>query len=153
MKGAEYAFTKVTEAEPGYADGWLNVARALIQEGETERAKPFIQKSLAVNPDLGRTYYFRALIEKADGDYDAALKDLAIVDAKYPRDRVVWNQVARLQFLKRNYKDSIAALKQGGGDRSRRFTDALHRHARVPRNWRHCVRRARTEALPALQGR
>jgi tetratricopeptide (TPR) repeat protein len=112
VKGAEYAFTKVTEAEPGYADGWLNVARALIQEGETDRAKPFIRKSLAVNPNLGRTYYFRALIEKADGDYDAALKDLAVVTAKYPRDRVVWNQVARLQFLKRNYKDSIEALKK-----------------------------------------
>src|SRR5271155_2961237 len=112
VKGAEYAFTKVTEAEPNYADGWLNVARALIQEGETERAKPFIEKSLAANPNLGRTYYFRALIEKADGDYDAALKDLAIVDAKYPRDRVVWNQVARLQFLKRNYKASIEALKK-----------------------------------------
>jgi tetratricopeptide (TPR) repeat protein len=65
-----------------------------------------------VNPDLGRTYYFRALIEKADGDYDAALNDLAIVDAKYPRDRVVWNQVARLQFLKRNYQESIEALKK-----------------------------------------
>lgn len=112
VKGAEYAFTKVTEAEPGYADGWLNVARALLQEGETEGAKPFIQKSLAVDPNLGRTYYFRALIEKADGDYDAALKDLAIVNAKYPRDRVVWNQVARLQFLKRNYKESIEALKK-----------------------------------------
>jgi len=112
VKGAEYAFTKVTEAEPGYADGWLNLARALIQEGETERAKPFIEKSLAVNPDLGRIYYFRALIEKADGDYDAALKDLAVVNAKYPRDRVVWNQVARIQFLKRNYQGSIDALKK-----------------------------------------
>jgi tetratricopeptide (TPR) repeat protein len=112
VRGAEFAFTKVTEAEPGYADGWLNVARALIQEGETQRAKPFIQKSLEVNPNLGRTYYFRALIEKADGDYDAALKDLAIVDAKYPRDRVVWNQVARIEFLKRNYGASINALKK-----------------------------------------
>jgi tetratricopeptide (TPR) repeat protein len=112
VKGAEYAFTKVTESEPGYADGWLNVARALIQEGETERAKPFIKKSLEVNPNLGRTYYFRALIEKADGDYDAALKDLAIVDTKYPRDRVVWNQVGRLEFLKRDYKGSIEALRK-----------------------------------------
>lgn len=112
VKGAEYAFTKVTEAEPGYADGWLNVARALIQEGETERAKPFIQKSLAANPNLGRTYYFRALAEKTDGNYDAALKDLAIVTAKYPRDRVVWNQVARIEFLKRNYKAAVDALKK-----------------------------------------
>jgi tetratricopeptide (TPR) repeat protein len=112
VKGAEYAFTKVTEAEPGYADGWLNLARALIQEGETERAKPLIERSLAVNPNLGRTYYFRALIAKADGDYDAALKDLAVVNAKYPRDRVVWNQVARVQFLKRDYGASIEALKK-----------------------------------------
>ncbi len=110
VKGAEYAFTKVTEAEPGYADGWLNVARALIQEGETERAKPFIKKALETDPKLGRIYYFKALTEKADGDYDAALKSLAIVTAKYPRDRVVWNQVARLLFLKRDYKGSIDAL-------------------------------------------
>ena len=54
LKGAEYAFKKVTEAEPGYADGWLNVARALIQEGETDAAKPFIEKALAINPKLGR---------------------------------------------------------------------------------------------------
>jgi tetratricopeptide (TPR) repeat protein len=112
VKGAEYAFTKVTEAEPGYADGWLNVARALIQEGETERAKPFIKKALEVNPNLGRIWYFKALIEKADGNYDEALKSLAVVAAKYPRDRVVWNQVGRLQFLKRNYKESIEALQK-----------------------------------------
>ncbi len=112
MKGAEYAFTKVTEAEPGYADGWLNVARALIQEGETDRAKPFIRKALEVNPALGRIWYFKALIEMADGEYDAALKSLAVVTAKYPRDRVVWNQVGRLLFLKRQYKESIDALKK-----------------------------------------
>jgi tetratricopeptide (TPR) repeat protein len=112
LKAAEYAFTKVTEAEPGYADGWLNVARALIQEGETDRAKPFIKKALEVNPNLGRIWYFKALIEKADGDYDAALKSLAVVTAKYPRDRVVWNQVARMLFLKRQYKESIDALKK-----------------------------------------
>jgi tetratricopeptide (TPR) repeat protein len=112
VKGAEYAFTKVTEAEPGYADGWLNVARALIQEGETDRAKPFIKKALEVNAGLGRIWYFKALIEKADGDYDAALKSLAVVTSKYPRDRVVWNQVGRMLFLKRQYKESIGALQK-----------------------------------------
>jgi tetratricopeptide (TPR) repeat protein len=111
LKGAEYAFTKVTEAEPGYADGWLNVARALVQEGETEAAKPFIQKSLATDNKLGRTYYFKALIEKADGNYDEALKSLKVVTDKYPRDRVVQNQVGRILFLQRKYKESIEALK------------------------------------------
>ena len=53
LKGAEYAFRRVTEAEPGYADGWLNVARALIQEGETDAARPFVEKALALEPHAG----------------------------------------------------------------------------------------------------
>jgi tetratricopeptide (TPR) repeat protein len=110
LKGAEYAFRRVTEAEPGYADGWLNVARALIQEGETEAAKPFIAKALEINDKLGRIYYFKGLIEKADGDYDGALQSMNRAALLYPRDRVVLNQIARILFLKRQYKDAIATL-------------------------------------------
>ena len=112
LKGAEYAFRKVTEAEPGYADGWVNVARALIQEGETDAAKPFIQKALEVDRTLGRTWFFKAMIEKADGDYDAALKSLGIAAGMYPRDRVVLNQIARILFLKRQYADAIEVLNR-----------------------------------------
>ena len=112
LKGAEYAFKKVTEAEPGYADGWLNVARALIQEGETDAAKPYIQRALATNPKLGRIYYFKALIEKADGDYDATLASLRVAESMYPRDRVVLNQIGRILFLKRDYAGAIQALQR-----------------------------------------
>src|SRR5207248_4365739 len=68
LKGAEYAFRRVTEAEPEYADGWLNVARALIQEGETDAAKPFLERALRTNSKLGRIHFFKAMTEKADGD-------------------------------------------------------------------------------------
>jgi tetratricopeptide (TPR) repeat protein len=107
LKAAEFAFRKVTEAEPGYADGWLNVARALIQEGETDAAKPFIEQALKKNASLGRIYYFRALIEKSDGRYDDALASLQRVEAQYPRDRVALNQIARILFLKRQYAKAI----------------------------------------------
>jgi len=112
LKGAEYAFRKVTEAEPEYADGWLNVARALIQEGETDEAKPFIAKALAINRDLARIWFFQAAIQKADGDYDGALQSLEVARSKYPRDRVVLNQIARILFLKRQYAAALDALKQ-----------------------------------------
>jgi tetratricopeptide (TPR) repeat protein len=112
LKGAEYAFTRVTDADPGYADGWLNVARALIQEGETDRAKPFIDKALAVDSSLGRIHFFKALIQKADGDYDGALQSLRIVESKYPRDRVALNQIGRILFLKRDYAGAVAALQR-----------------------------------------
>jgi tetratricopeptide (TPR) repeat protein len=112
LKGAEYAFKKVTEAEPGYADGWLNVARALIQEGETDAAKPYIAKALQINSGLGRIWFFQAAVQKADGDYDGALRSLEIARAKYPRDRVVLNQIARILFLKRQYAAAVEALKE-----------------------------------------
>ncbi len=112
LKAAEFAFRKAAEAEPAYADAWLNVARALIQEGETDAAKPFIDRALKINSSLGRIYYFRALIEKSDGDYDAALKSLQRVESQYPRDRVVLNQIARILFLKRQYAQAIAYLQR-----------------------------------------
>ena len=112
LKGAEYAFTQVTKAEPGYADGWLNVARALIQEGETDAAKPYIARALEIDPSLGRTYFFKAMIEKTDGDYAAAVKSLDVVVQKYPRDRVALNQLARVLFLQRDYAKAIAALER-----------------------------------------
>ncbi len=114
LKGAENAFRRVTEAAPQYADGWLNVARALIQEGETEAAKPFIAKALAVDSSLGRIYFFQAMIAKSDGDYDGALKALHTVVMKYPRDRVAQNQIGRILFLKRQYKDALQALDRVG---------------------------------------
>jgi tetratricopeptide (TPR) repeat protein len=111
LKGAEYAFRKVTEAEPGYADGWLNVARALIQEGETDEAKPFIDRAMAINPHLGRVYYFKALTQKTDGDYDGALQSLEVTASLYPRDRVVQDQIGRILFLKREYAQAAKAFE------------------------------------------
>jgi tetratricopeptide (TPR) repeat protein len=110
LKGAEYAFKQVTKAEPGYADGWLNVARALIQEGETDAAKPYIREALARDDTLGRIHYFKALSEKADGDYAAAIASLERVARQYPRDRVVLNQLARILFLDRRHAESLAVL-------------------------------------------
>ncbi|MGA2600522.1 MAG: tetratricopeptide repeat protein [Bryobacteraceae bacterium] len=111
LKGAEYAFRKVTEAEPGYADGWLNVARALIQEGETDAAKPFIEKALSIDSSLGRIWFFKAMIQKADGDFDGAVASLKRVQRQYPRDRVALNQLGRILFLERQYADAVTALQ------------------------------------------
>ena len=54
------------------------------------------------------------MIQKADGDYDGALASLRTVEAKYPRDRVVLNQMARILFLKRQYKEALAVLERVG---------------------------------------
>jgi Flp pilus assembly protein TadD len=112
LKGAEYAFRRVTEIEPQYPDGWVNVARALIQEGETSAARPFVDRALSLSPKLARAHFFRAMIQKADGDYNSALASLAKVRDQYPRDRVVLNQIGRILFLDRRYQDAVKSLEQ-----------------------------------------
>jgi len=112
LKGAEAAFEKVTVMEPGYADGWVNVGRARIQEGNMEGAEEVLRKALEIDPTLAKTHFFLATAVKARGRYDEALEHLRIAADKYPRDRVVRNQIGRVLFLKRQYKDAIAELQK-----------------------------------------
>jgi len=110
LKGAEYAFTRVTEAAPDYADGWLNIGRSLIEEGQTEAARPFVEKALELGPDLARAQYFQALIDKAAGEFDSSLVWLGKASATYPKDRVVLNEIGRILFLQRKFEEAVETL-------------------------------------------
>ncbi len=112
LKGAEYAFTRVTEAKPDWADGWLNIGRALIQEGQTAEARPFVEKALELGPDLARAQFFYAMIHKTEGRFDEALEWFGKAAESYPQDRVVLNQIARVLFLQRKYAESLETLDQ-----------------------------------------
>jgi len=111
IRGAEYAFHRVTEADPAYADGWLNIGRALIQEGETDAARPYVEKALKLAPGLARAQFFLAMSQKAAGDYDGAVSSLRATIAQYPRDRVVLNQLGRILFLQRKYSEAVTVLR------------------------------------------
>jgi tetratricopeptide (TPR) repeat protein len=66
---------------------------------------------MAINGNLGRVHFFKAMIEKADGNYEASLTSLRKVESLYPRDRVALNQMGRILFLKRDYAGAIKALQ------------------------------------------
>src|SRR5436190_15125063 len=112
LKGAEAAFLKVTQMEPGYADGWVNVARAQIQEGNMADADGMLRESLKRDPDLAKTHFFLGTVLKTFGKYDEALSHLRRATAKYPRDRVVLNQIGRVLFLQRQYGPAVDAFQQ-----------------------------------------
>jgi tetratricopeptide (TPR) repeat protein len=112
LKGAEAAFLKVTEAEPGYADGWVNVARARLQEGDTAGAGEMLRKALALSPSLAKAHFFLGSALKQDGLYDDALTHLRQAAAQFPRDRVVRNQLGRVLFLKRQFREAVAEFRQ-----------------------------------------
>jgi Flp pilus assembly protein TadD len=110
LKGAAAAFQKVTEADPGNPDGWVNIGRAAVQEGDMERARKVLETALSLKPDLARANYFYARVLRADGSYAAAADRLRKVLAQYPRDRVALNDLGRVLFLQRKYGDAVDVL-------------------------------------------
>jgi tetratricopeptide (TPR) repeat protein len=112
LKGAEAAFLKVTEMEPEYADGWVNVARARFQEGNTAGAAEMLLKALAISPSLAKAHFFLGSALKQEGRYDDALTHLRQAAGQFPRDRVVRNQLGRVLFLKRQFREAVAEFQQ-----------------------------------------
>jgi tetratricopeptide (TPR) repeat protein len=111
LKGAEAAFLKVTRMEPSYADGWVNVGRARLTEGNLEGAEEALRTALDRDPGLAKTHFFLGTALKQSGRLDEGLEHLQRAAALYPGDRVVRNQIGRVLFLKRQYRDAIAELK------------------------------------------
>ncbi|PYQ79111.1 MAG: hypothetical protein DMG03_26700 [Acidobacteria bacterium] len=100
------------EMDPAYADGWVNVARAQIQEGNVSAAEPLLRRALALDSQLARAHFFLGTVLKTLGQYDEALAHLRTAAAQYPRDRVVLNQIGRILFLQRRFDEAIPAFKQ-----------------------------------------
>ena len=110
LKAAALAFQKVTEADPNNPDGWVNIGRCAVQEGDMERARVVLEKALALAPNLARANYFYARV-RSDGNYDAAAARLRIVLSQYPRDRVALNDLGRVLFLQRKYEEAVRTLE------------------------------------------
>ena len=112
LKGAEAVFEQVTKMEPGYADGWVNVARARLQEGNLAGAEEMLRAALKIDPRLAKTHFFLGSVLKNDGRYDEALEHLQIAASQYPRDRVVRNQLGRVLLLQRRFDEAIAQFRR-----------------------------------------
>jgi tetratricopeptide (TPR) repeat protein len=111
LKGAAAAFEKITEADPNNPDGWVNVGRCAVQEGDMQRARVVLEKALALSPSLARANFFYAKVLRADGNYDGAAARLRMVLMQYPRDRVALNDLGRILFLQRKYAEAVQVLQ------------------------------------------
>jgi Flp pilus assembly protein TadD len=111
LKGAAAAFQKITEADPNNPDGWVNLGRCAVQEGDMSHARTVLEKALALSPKLARANYFYARVLRSDGNYEGAAQRLRIVLDQYPRDRVALNDLGRILFLQRKYEEAVKVLQ------------------------------------------
>jgi len=112
LKGAAAAFEEITAADPRNPDGWTNIGRVLLQEGDTAGARRVLEESLGINANLARTNFFYAKALREDGDYDGAIAHFKTVVEQFPRDRVVHNELGRVLFLEKRYADAVAEFEK-----------------------------------------
>ena len=112
LAAAGGAFAQVMALDPGYADGFVNAGRVLVREGDHDAAMPFLERAIGLDPGLAAGHYFLALALKARGRYDEALDHLRTAAERYPRDRVVRNQIGRILFLKRHHEEAVAEFER-----------------------------------------
>jgi Flp pilus assembly protein TadD len=103
LKAAEEAFVHVTEADPGNPDGWVNIGRVRLQEGNLAGTAQVLEKALQMSPHLARAHYFYSRVLRQQGKYPESITHLQLVTAQYPYDRVVRNDLGRVLFLERQY--------------------------------------------------
>src|SRR5213075_2346544 len=66
LKGAVAAFTRATEADPKNPDGFVNIGRAFVQEGDLDGARTALEKAMTLSPDLARAHFFYSRVLRAE---------------------------------------------------------------------------------------
>ena len=95
--------------EPGYADGWVNVgARAAPGRQHAGGRSRCCDRRSTIDPELAKTHFFLGTaLEEPTAATTRRSRTCARPPRKYPRDRVVLNQLGRVLFLKRQYAEAI----------------------------------------------
>ncbi len=101
------AFKQVTTLMPNKADGYRNVARALIREGKLDEAYLWLDQSLALNPDDPQTIWVVGQAKLKEGEYEEAIAAYSKVIAVFPEDRKALQNLGRAHFILENYEQAV----------------------------------------------
>ena len=127
LYGAAVRVRNVTQMAPANPDGWMNVGRGRLQEGNLAAAPDKCwKKRWRLSP------IWRALISftrqrpaRQQGRYDERSRIFQTVAAQYPHDRVVRDDLGRIFFLQRHYADALKEFNSDACHRSRRSRGQL----------------------------
>ncbi|MCA1579650.1 MAG: tetratricopeptide repeat protein [Acidobacteria bacterium] len=92
---AKKAFEKVTQIGPTYDDGYINQALASFWRENFPEIHQLLDKALAINPNNLRATYYKGALLRLENKPAEALKLFRQVESRYPRDRMVLNQMGK----------------------------------------------------------
>lgn len=106
--GSVAAFQHVAKLRADYADAYTNIAIAQIQWERYDEARPNLEQSLKLAPGNARALYYRALVERNEGNLDGAIADLELVVKSFPRSRDAHRELGFSFYQQHHYPEARA---------------------------------------------
>ncbi len=98
-----HAFERVAALRPDYPDVYTNMALVEILWEKYDDARPNLAKALTLLPGDPRALYYRALVERNEGQVEQAIVDLDAVLAKYPISKDALRELGFSYYQEHNY--------------------------------------------------
>lgn len=115
-KNAATAYVKSANAAPKEIKYQLSAAQALIQSGDKEKARDFLGRAAAIDPNHYRLHAIRAGLAKSEGRNDDAVKEYQLALAALPKDGVPEGQLYPI-LLRLNLAESLKDTGNADGAR------------------------------------
>jgi tetratricopeptide (TPR) repeat protein/thiol-disulfide isomerase/thioredoxin len=97
------AFQHVQKLRPDYADSYTNQAIVDILWEKYDDARPSLAKALTLAPGNARALYYRALVERNEGNLDLAIADLQAVAKAFPQSRDAHRELGFSYYQQHKY--------------------------------------------------
>lgn len=109
-RGAYRAFSAVVAAAPERLDGYRNLARVALRDGDLDAAYRHLKECEKLKPGDAQTAWVWGSTLQEDGRYEEAVLAYLRVVEVFPEDRGAWRNMGMSHRLNDNYQLAVDAL-------------------------------------------
>jgi tetratricopeptide (TPR) repeat protein len=108
-RGATQAFETVRDALPDAPDGWRNLARVHLRDGDVDAAVTSLQEAEKLAPGNAQTaYFFGKAREQAADQLDEAIKAYERAREDFPEDRTIHRALGQIRYRLGRYEEALS---------------------------------------------
>lgn len=108
---AKWAFKKVADLAPDYANAYINMARCHLQDGAYDLLEDVLRKADGFRPGYPKTAYFLGRLRAAQGRFDEAVAAYDVTLESFPNDREALNAKGTSLYKLERYAEAIDVFK------------------------------------------
>jgi tetratricopeptide (TPR) repeat protein len=107
---AALVFEEVTRLDPAYADGWVNLGRALVGTAEFDRALRELNAALNLKPGFPKARFFQGEVYRRRTEFALAEQAYEDVLKGFPLDRLSLLRLGEMLYEQGRYSEALARL-------------------------------------------